>query len=90
MRLEVRRSRSLRSSDLLPLTSSSSQPKDGSMIWDKSRRTVLHSAQRVLVLKRTAELLAYSGLFGERVHDLERSTLTLSSIDDKIVVITDV
>ncbi|PNS40759.1 hypothetical protein V512_004750 [Mesotoga sp. Brook.08.105.5.1] len=47
MRLEVRRSRSLRSSDLLPLTSSSSQPKDGSMIWDESRRTVLHSDQRV-------------------------------------------
>jgi len=75
------------------------------MIWDESRRTVLHSAQRVhrflassgsssdqrvLVLKRSAELLAYSGLFGKRVHDLERSTRTLSSIDDKIVVITDV
>ena len=26
------------------------------MIWDESRRTVLHSAQRVLALKRTADL----------------------------------
>ena len=34
--------------------------KDGSMIWDESRRTVLHSAQRVLVLKRTAALRARS------------------------------
>ena len=40
--------------------------------------------------QRGHRFLAYSGLFGERVHDLERSTLTLSSIDDKIVVITDV
>jgi len=30
------------------------------MIWDESRRTVLHSVQRVHVLKRTAELLAHS------------------------------
>jgi len=30
--------------------------KDGSMIWDESRRTVLQSHQRVLVLKRTADL----------------------------------
>jgi hypothetical protein len=64
MRLEVRRSRSLRSSDLLPLTSSSSQGR----VHDLGRRTKDDSSQR------SAELLAYSGLFGERVHDLERST----------------
>ena len=56
MRLEVRKSRSLRSSDLLPLTSGSSQPKDGSMIRDEGLRTALHSVQRVLVLKLTADL----------------------------------
>ena len=49
MRLEVRKSRTLRSSDLLPLTSGSSQPKDGSMIWDEGRRTALHSVQRFLI-----------------------------------------
>jgi len=30
--------------------------KDGSMIWDGQRRTVLQSHQRVIVLKRSADL----------------------------------
>ncbi|PNS40180.1 hypothetical protein RJ60_07005 [Mesotoga sp. B105.6.4] len=54
MRLEVRRSRSLRSSDLLPLTSGSSQGR----VHDLGRRTKDDSSQR------TAELLVYSGSSG--------------------------
>ncbi len=36
--------------------------KDGSMIWDESRRTVLQSHQRVLAHKRTA-------IFRSRIHE---------------------
>jgi len=43
-RLEVRKPRSFRSSDLSPLTSSLRLSKDGSTILDEGRRTALRSS----------------------------------------------